>query len=155
MLKQQYTNGPGMPTLTDLGVNGPDQQVVFKTISNLALSLQTGRWTNTVNAHYRSGYTDIAYTAGNNIVFLQTAGGGLGAATDFPGLAVPSFITVDWQTVLEVRDNLTLTFGIKNLTDKPPPLSLQDGGGGNQAGYDGRYYDPIGRAYYFRGSFKF
>jgi iron complex outermembrane recepter protein len=155
MLKQQYTNGPGMPTLTDLGVNGPDQQVVFKTISNLALGLQTGRWTNTVNAHYKSGYTDIAYTAGNNIVFLQAAGGGLGAPSAFPGLAVPSFITVDWQTVLEVRDNLSLTFGIKNLTDKAPPLSLQDGGGGNQAGYDGRYYDPIGRAYYGRVSFKF
>jgi iron complex outermembrane receptor protein len=155
MLKQEYTNGPGMPTLTDLGVNGPDQQVVFRTISNLALSLQTGGWTNTVQAHYKSGYRDIAYTAGNNIVFLQAAGGGLGAASAFPGLQVPSFITVDWQTVLEVRDNLQLTFGIKNLTDKPPPLSLQDGGGGNQAGYDGRYYDPIGRAYYFKVSFKF
>ncbi len=155
MLKQQYTNGPGMPTLTDLGVNGPDQQVVFKTISHLALSLQTGPWTNTLSAHYRSGYQDIAYTAGNAIVFTQAAGGGLGAPTAFPGLQVPAFTTYDWQTVLEARDNLQLTFGIKNLTDKAPPLSLQDGGGGNQAGYDGRYFDPIGRTYYFRGTFKF
>ena len=42
MLKQQYTDGPGLPELTDLGVYGPDQQVVFRIISNLELSLQTG-----------------------------------------------------------------------------------------------------------------
>lgn len=155
MLKQQYTNGPGMPTLTDLGVNGPDQQVVFKTISNLQLSLQTGRVSNTLNAHYRSGYTDISYTAGDAIIFLRNANGSLGAPTAWAGLPVGSFVTFDWQAAVDVRDNLQLTFGIKNLTDKAPPLSLQDGGGGNQAGYDGRYYDPIGRAYYFRGTFKF
>jgi iron complex outermembrane receptor protein len=155
MLKQEYTNGPGSPTLTDLGVNGPDQQVVFKTISHLGLTLQTGPWSNTVSAHYRSGYHDISYLASNNIIFTQAAGGGPGVATAFPGLDVSSFVTYDWQTVLDVRDNLSLAFGIKNLTDKPPPLSVQDGGGGNQAGYDGRYYDPIGRAYYFKGTFKF
>ncbi len=155
MLKQDYTNGPGQPTLTDLGVNGPDQQVVFKTISNLQVGLQTGRFTNTFNAHYRSGYHDIAYTAGNNIIFNVAAGGGLGTATAFPGLDVPSFVTYDWQCAMDVRDNLALTFGIKNFTDKEPPLSLQSGGGGNQAGYDGRYYDPTGRTYYFQGTFKF
>ena len=34
MLKADYTFGPGEPKLTDLGIYGPDQQVVFKTRCN-------------------------------------------------------------------------------------------------------------------------
>ena len=65
MLKQQYTNGPGLPELTDLGVYGPDQAVVFRIISNLELSLQTGEWVNTLMTHYKSGYRDESYAAGS------------------------------------------------------------------------------------------
>jgi iron complex outermembrane recepter protein len=150
MLTQNYTNGPGSPKLTDLGVFGPDQQVVFKTISQLRLSLQTSKWTNSLSVHYKSGYRDQAHSAGEGVIFLQKPDGSLGAATSFAGLQVGAFATADWQTVLNVRDNLGLTVGITNLTGKMPPLSLQSGGGGNQAGYDGRYYDPTGRVYYAR-----
>jgi iron complex outermembrane recepter protein len=48
-----------------------------------------------------------------------------------------------------------MTAGVRNIADKAPPLSLQTGGGGNQSGYDGRYYDPIGRIFYVRGDVKF
>ncbi len=154
-LKQNYTNYEGGPTLSDLGVYGPDQQVVFKTITSLVLGLETGKWANTISGHYKSGYQDQSYTAKSAVVFSVAPGGGLGAPVDFGGLQVPSYVTFDLQTAYNLLDNVTLTFGINNVSDKSPPLSLQTGGGGNQIGYDGRYYDPLGRVYYFRGSVKF
>ena len=155
MLKQQYTNGPGLPELTDLGVYGPDQQVVFRIISNIELSLQTSDWVNTLMAHYKSGYRDEGYTAGDAVVFSANPDGSLGAPVAFGGLKVPSYMTFDWQTAYNIEKSIRLTVGIRNLTDKAPPLSLQTGGGGNQVGYDGRYYDPIGRTFYVRGDVKF
>jgi iron complex outermembrane receptor protein len=155
MLKQQYTDGPGLPELTDLGVYGPDQQVVFRIISNLELSLQTGDWVNTFMTHYKSGYRDESYLAGDSVVFLANPDGSLGAPANFGGLKVPSYATFDWQTAYNIVKNIRLTGGIRNLTDKAPPLSLQTGGGGNQSGYDGRYYDPIGRQFYVRADVKF
>jgi iron complex outermembrane receptor protein len=155
MIKQEYTDGPGLPELTDLGVYGPDQQVVFRTLANLVLSLETGGWVNTLTGHYRSGYTDESYTAGDGVVFLAAPGGGLGAATAFPGLQVPVYVTFDWQTSYQLLKNLVVTAGIRNIGDKSPPLSLQTGGGGNQTGYDGRYYDPTGRTLYLTAKVRF
>jgi iron complex outermembrane receptor protein len=155
MLKQQYTNGPGLPELTDLGAFGPDQQVVFRIISNLELSLQTGAWVNTLMTHYKSGYRDETYTAGNAVVFLANPDGSLGAPVAFGGLKVPSFTTFDWQSAYNIEKNIRLTAGLRNIGDKAPPLSLQNGGGGNQSGYDGRYYDPIGRTLYVRADVRF
>jgi iron complex outermembrane receptor protein len=155
MLKQDYNNGPGLPALTDLGVYGPDQQVVFRVLSQLFVTLQTGKWRNTISAHYKSGYRDQSYSAGDEVVFLRNADGSLGAPTDFAGINVPSFVTFDWQTGYELKKNILVTAGIKNFTDKAPPLSSQSGGGGNQIGYDGRYYDPTGRTYYAHFNFKF
>jgi iron complex outermembrane receptor protein len=154
MLKQEYNFGPGDPMLTDLGVYGPDQAVVFRTVSNLALSLQTGKWVNTLTGHYRSGYKDQGFSAGTDIN-LANPNGSLGASVAFCCLQVPNYTTLDWQTTYDLAKDLGLSFGIKNLSDKEPPLSLQTGGGGNQAGYDGRYADIIGRTYYFRGTYRF
>lgn len=156
MLKQNYTYGPGLPENTDLGVFGPDNTVVFKTITQLAVSLQTGKWGNTLTAHYKSGYTDIPQV-GTGAVFAEdlTSPTGFGAAVDFCCLSVPAYTTLDWQTSYDVAKAVNLTFGVKNLADKDPPLSLQNAGGGNQAGYDGRYADPIGRTYYLRANYKF
>jgi len=155
MLKQEYTDGPGLPELTDLGVYGPDQQVVFRIISNLVLSLQTGEWVNTFTTHYKSGYRDATYSAGSAEVFLAGPNGTLGAPVDFGGLQVPSYATFDWQTVYNIQKNIRLTAGVRNIADKAPPLSLQTGGGGNAVGFDGRYYDPTGRTFYVRGDVKF
>ena len=155
MLKQQYTDGPGLPELTDLGVYGPDQQVVFRIISNLELSLQTGDWVNTFMAHYKSGYRDAQYSAGSAVVFLANPDGSLGAPVDFGGLKVPSYETFDWQTAYNIEKNIRLTAGVRNIADKAPPLSLQTSGGGNSVGYDPRYYDPTGRTFYVRGDVRF
>ncbi len=155
MMKQRYNFGPGQAFNTDLGVFGPDQQVVFRTVSNLSASLQTGPMTNTLNVHYKSGYRDAHYSAGDGVIFLAKADGSIGDAVAFAGLRVPSYTTVDWQTQYAVNKALDVTFGIKNLFDRDPPMSLQTGGGGNQVGYDGRYTDPIGRQFYLAAHYKF
>ena len=153
-LTQNYQNFAGGPKLTDLSVYGPDQAVVFRTISQLALSLQTDKWLNTLSIRYKSGYTDAPHI-GDGTVFLAGPNGTLGARTNFCCLSVSAYTTLDWQTSYDIAKAVNLTFGVKNLSNKAPPLSLQSGGGGNQSGYDGRYYDPIGRAYYLRANYKF
>jgi iron complex outermembrane receptor protein len=156
MLTQNYTNYPGGPVLSDLGQYGPDQAVVFKTLSNLVLSLQTDKWTNTLAAHYKSGYTDASYPAGTTVFqYCAACSGHLGPSVAFAGLSVPSFTTYDFQTSYDIVKFLNLTAGIMNIANKAPPLSLQTGGGGNAVGFDGRYYDPTGRLYYFRINAKF
>ena len=154
MRKQQYNFGPGQPFNTDLGVFGPDQQVVFRTIMNLSASLETGAFTNILTAHYKSGYQDQAYPA-NTSIFLAKADGTLGQSVAFGGLRVPSYTTFDWQSKFVWDKSLSATLGVKNLFDRDPPLTLQNGGGGNQLGYDGRYADPIGRQFYITGQYKF
>jgi iron complex outermembrane receptor protein len=151
MLTQNYTYGPGLPKNTDLGIFGPDNTVVFKTVSQIALSLTSGKWVNTLMMHYKSGYTDIAHN-GDGAVYSPA---NLGVPVNFCCLSVPAYKTFDWQTVFDIAKAVSLTFGIKNLSNEAPPLSLQNAGGGNQAGYDGRYADPIGRAYYFGANYKF
>jgi iron complex outermembrane receptor protein len=32
---------------------------------------------------------------------------------------------------------------------------MRNAGGGNQAGYDGRYADPLGRTFYLTGDYRF
>jgi iron complex outermembrane recepter protein len=154
MIKQEYNFGPGLPFNTDLGQYGPDQAVVFRVQSNVEASLATGAFTNTVLAHYKSGYKDEGYATGGG-VFLANPNGTLGNAVAFCCLQVPSYTTFDWQGAYAWKKNTTLVVGIKNLFDKSPPLSLQTGGGGNQVGYDGRYYDPLGRTFYVRAAVKF
>jgi iron complex outermembrane receptor protein len=154
MIQAQYNDGPGQPYNTDLGVYGPDQQVVFRNTMQLILSLQTGAWYNSLIAHYKTGYQDASYSAGVNI-FLAKPDGSQGATTAFCCLSVPAYYTFDWQTAYNLTKDVRITFGITNLFDKDPPLTLQSGGGGNQIGYDGRYADPIGRAFYLRAGIKF
>ena len=154
MIKQDYTNSPGGDVLTDLGVFGPDQAVVFRVQSHLSTTLQTGAFSNTLVFNYKSGYKDEAYPVGTS-VFLANPNGSVGASTAFVGLDVPSYITFDWQGKYEYSKAMIVTAGIKNLFDRTPPLSLQNGGGGNQIGYDGRYADPLGRAFYLTGNYKF
>ena len=155
ILKQRYNFGPDQPMNTDLGVFGPDQQVVFRTTLNFQLGLQTGGFTNTLAMHYKSGYRDQDHSADEGVVFLANPDGTVGAPADISGLRVKAYTTFDWQTKYTYSKALSLTFGIKNVFDKDPPFTLQNGGGGNQVGYDGRYTDPIGRQYYLGASYKF
>ncbi|HEY8095983.1 MAG TPA: TonB-dependent receptor, partial [Methylobacter sp.] len=154
MLKQDYTLVPGGPVQSDLGIFGSDLNVVYRTQMRLQLALQTGAFTNTVTANFKSGYLDEQFVAKGSSVFLASDPG-LTTPVAFPGLEVGSYTTFDIQSKYQYNKAFTITGGIKNLFDRDPPLSLQAAGGGNYAGYDGRYYDPLGRTFYVNGVYKF
>ena len=70
---------------------------------------------------------------------------------------VSDHLTVDWQTHWRMSNLMTLNFGVINVFDKDPPLSMTVGGfnQGFQIGYDDRYYDPRGRTLYANLSYRF
>jgi iron complex outermembrane recepter protein len=130
---------------------------VQRVIQRVALNLRHGGMFNflhTLAWNWRSGYADMVQTAALGTVQEVKADGTLG---DYATVArrVSAYSTIDWQTRIELRKNLALTLGIKNLLDKDPPLSIHTSGGGNQAGYDGRYASALGRQFYVTGSLKF
>ncbi|SHN16813.1 iron complex outermembrane recepter protein [Duganella sacchari] len=160
MLKQNYTTQGNGTVYSDLGRFGQDNAVVFRVQTNLSLSLTNGKLTNLLTAHYKSGYRDQEYPFGSAISTVNPDGS-VGDPIAFNGrdgapepLRVPSYTTFDWQGKYDFG-NFALTAGIKNLFDRNPPLTLQNAGGGNQVGYDGRYTDPAGRSFYITGNYKF
>jgi len=66
---------------------------------------------------------------------------------------VSSYTLTDLTASYSGFKGLTLTAGIKNLLNVDPPFSNQ--GTVFQKGYDPRYTDPLGRAIFLRGSYKF
>jgi len=148
MLKADYTLPGG--TQSDLGKFGGDNNVVFRDIFRLALGLQTGDFTNTFIVNYKSGYADQPFTADSANIYTDDA--------NQNGVAynghVKSYALTDWQTRWQFSKALRFTFGITNLLNTKPPLSLKVVGG-NQVGYDGRYADPTGRAIALGASYKF
>ena len=67
-----------------------------------------------------------------------------------------NYNTFDWQSRYAVTKDFAVTAGIRNLFDTKPPFTAQDEAPtGNARGYDGRYTDPTGRAFYLAGSYKF
>ncbi len=155
MLKQDYQLTPGGTVFSDLGKFGQDLGVVFRTQMRLLTTLQTGAFTNSLTMNYKSGYHDQAFpTASSSPVYLATDTG-YTTPVAFPGLRVHPFATFDAQSRYQATKALAVTLGIKNLFDRAPPLSLQTSGGGNYSGYDGRYYDVLGRTWYVGGNYKF
>ena len=153
MMKQNYTLVANGPVYSDLGQYGTDLNVVFRVQMHAIASLTTGNFTNTFTANYKSGYYDEPYTAGTGAVSVINADGSK-TGVDYTG-HVGSYATFDWQGQYNYSKALTFTAGIKNLFDKNPPMSLVNAGGGNQVGYDGRYADPLGRAFYLTGHYHF
>jgi iron complex outermembrane receptor protein len=70
------------------------------------------------------------------------------------GRQVSSYLLVDWQTHYAFTKKLSLTVGVKNIFDREPPFTLSTTGG-SPIGFDGRYTDPVGRALYMAGQYKF
>jgi iron complex outermembrane recepter protein len=155
LIESYFDLGFGGGKESSLGKLGSDDQVAFRYIASLSSTLATGPLENTLTMNYRSGYKDQAYAAGDGTIYLQNADGSLGdEALVFEGLDVPSHITFDYQGKYEFNKALSLTFGIKNLFDKDPPLSLKTVAG-NQLGYDPRYADGKGRTFYLQGKYSF
>jgi iron complex outermembrane receptor protein len=151
MLKSRYELGGGWQT--DLGVFGPDNNVVFRDLIRLVVSMQTGDFTNTLTMNYKSGYADQAFKASDGTVNILNPDGSEGAGVAYQG-HVSAYKLFDWQTRYQLNKSWRFTLGINNIFNSAPPLSLKLVGG-NQVGYDGRYADPTGRAFAAGAIFRF
>ncbi len=137
---------------SSLGRFGADDEVVFRNIANFSATLYHGNFTHTLFMNYKSGYDDQAQT-----VEVTGTGVPLGQGPDTTvQLEIPSYTTADYQLRwMTLNDSLGLTFGVRNLADKEPHLSLRTSGAGHQVGWDPRYTDGFGRTYYLQASYAF
>lgn len=129
--KYEYQDFIGGPFNQNVGVYvgvGP----IFRWQHALTASWVFSNWTVGAVGHYKSGYADQD-------------------PADNP--KVSNYATMDAYVNFAATKNVSLTFGIKNLTNREPPYSNQ--GEVFQANYDPRVTDPTGRTYYLRGTYKF
>tara|TARA_B100001105_G_scaffold181415_1_gene146747 strand:+ start:549 stop:3290 length:2742 start_codon:yes stop_codon:yes gene_type:complete len=132
-----------------------DDAVTFKNLVKLTAVLKSGQFENTVVVSYKSSYTDQVCTAADcGLVRVLNPDGTIGALVDVTDRRVASYTTVDLQSKVEVTKAWTATFGVNNLFERDPPLTLKTTGG-HQLGYDNRYTDARGRTLYARANFKF
>ncbi|MBI3230774.1 MAG: TonB-dependent receptor [Burkholderiales bacterium] len=153
---EQTVPGDGGDTLIQsVGRFDENNYVALRLQSRVAATLKTSdRFTHVLAWNYKSGYQDQTSAQGASVYPVTNGVIGANALTDF-SRQVKAYNTFDWQTKWTVKDNLTLTGGILNIFDENPPLSVRASGGGNQAGYDGRYSSPLGRTFYPRMSTSF
>jgi iron complex outermembrane receptor protein len=142
LVKSRYTvPGTSDQWTTSLGKFGVNDAVSLRNRINASGTLGVGNWEHTLTMHYSSGYLDQAWSEGD--CFFLDSNGDCAAGR----LTVPNRITFDWRTQWAATKNLTLVFGIENVFDEDPPLSLRVNGAGHQLGYDPRYASPLGRTY--------
>jgi iron complex outermembrane receptor protein len=150
LLRSRYST-PGEDSWeTSLGQFGSDDEVSFRNVFMAMLTADTGAFTNTLTAKFRSHYRDIQHTLDGCAVTVGDVNGPCAEVR----LDVPNYYTFDWQGQWRATKNLELTAGITNLADKEPPLSLR-ATGSHQLGYDPRYASPIGRSFYVSASYRF
>jgi iron complex outermembrane receptor protein len=150
MLKDKYQLERGGEFLTSMARFGPNGSVTFRTQAQWTNTLEYGGWAHTLVINHKSGYKDQTYTADDFAVFDPIT------FTPFAYAgSVKEYTTLDFQTRWNIDKMFNVTLGVKNLTDEDPPRSLKSAGGGQQIGYDDRYYDPRGRTWYVKGEFKF
>jgi iron complex outermembrane receptor protein len=128
---QNERNGDFLENVGTYGNSGP----VFKWRHNASINWSLASWSATLAQSHRSSYVDQNSVAAEfkQDVAAYSLWNLSGSYTGFKGF--------------------TLTAGIKNLLDTDPPFSNQ--GTLFQKGYDPRYTDPVGRAYYVRASYAF
>ncbi len=176
LIKADY-QVPGLPGFqSNLGKFGVDNAVAFRWVLKGSVTLDSGNWSSTFTGNYKSGYRDhvaqcsdptltdaecnAAVAAGTEqwvgpeIRTVNPTTGAFGARRSLTR-QVAEYMTFDFQTKYAFNKAFDLTFGIRNLFNDEPPFSVQDAGGGNMRGYDGRYADPIGRTYYLKANYKF
>jgi iron complex outermembrane recepter protein len=156
--------------------NGADLSLVFRqglgSMGRLTLGLNStyvakyeyqdfvgGPWNQNVGVYV--GVAPIfrwQHAATANWVFGDFTVGGVaryksGYVDQDPSNTVSQYATLDAYVSWKPRKNISLTFGVNNLTDRDPPYSNQ--GEVFQANYDPRFADPTGRKFYLRGSYQF
>jgi iron complex outermembrane receptor protein len=129
----EYQNSPSDPFKQNVGIY-QDSSPVFKWQHVLGLNHKLGGWSTQLSVQNKSSYRD------------QDQG-------QTPIADVGSYTLTNLSTTYSGFKGFSLTVGIKNLFDRAPPFSLESTT--FQKGYDPRYTDPMGRALFVRGAYKF
>ncbi len=171
MLEAKYSV-PGLPGFeTSLGKFGVDNQAVFRWQLAGVATWDSGHWSTTLVGNVRSGYRDHeARCADPTLTAAECTEQGLWLGPEIRAVdpvtgefgeriaysrKVDAYVTFDLQTKYAVNKAFDVIVGVRNLFDKDPPFSMQDGGGGNMRGYDGRYANPLGRTWTLKANYRF
>jgi iron complex outermembrane receptor protein len=151
LLRSRYTT-PGTDDQWETSLNryGSNDKVSFKNVIRATSSFETAKWTHTLAANYRNGYTDKPQSEDDCSVIVAGQPGACYGIT----LDVPSYTTFDLQTAYRPMKNVELTGGIINLFDRNPPFTLRNTGS-HQIGYNPSYSSALGRQFYVSASYKF
>lgn len=138
---------------TSMGRFGNNNAVTFRNIIRVGNTLTQENFTHRLNMNYRSGYKDQYHPGGSTRIRLAND-----ISTNYSGgvqLYVSSYATFDYSTSYDFSQSFNVTFGINNLFDRKPPLTLRTGGSGHQVGFDPRYTDVFGRTFYLSADYTF
>ncbi len=136
--KYEYQNEPGGAWIQNVGIYsgaGP----IFRWQQTATVQWQYGEFGLGLTNRFKSGYfdqndpTQVDSCCANN--------------------QVGSYSVWDINGTWSPNKSFTLVAGVRNLFDTNPPFSNQ--GATFQVGYDPRFTDPTGRAYYVRGTYNF
>jgi len=119
----------------------------WRHVATFVLARQT--WDVSATNNFTLGYLD--YDSGN---YCGTSPSDVCPYGKYlPGARVASFSDWDLQADYKGIKSVRLTFGVKNVFDRPPSVSRQESYT-YQRGYDAQYGNPIGRAYYLTANYK-
>lgn len=151
LLRSRYTT-PGTNDQWETSLNryGSNDKVSFRNIIRATSTYETAKFTHTLSASYRNGYTDKEQTENGCAVIVAGSPGECYGIQ----LEVPSYTTFDFQTAYRPLKNVEITGGILNLFDRDPPFTLRNTGS-HQVGYNPSYSSALGRQFYLSGSYKF
>ena len=128
----KFQRNPSDPFTENVGNYG-DTNPVFRWQHLIGINHQLNNFSTWLIVRNKSGYVDQNAAGEDNFVRSYTVADLSATYTGFKGF--------------------TLTAGVKNVMNQDPPFSNQ--AATFQVGYDPRFTDPIGRAYFLRGSYLF
>ena len=136
--KYEYQTDPSSPWIQNVGIysgNGP----IF-------------RWQHTANVQWNFGAFGLGLTNRYKAGYLDQNDPTQVAACCLNN-HVGTYSLWDVNGSWAVTKALSVVVGVRNVLDTDPPFSNQ--GATFQTGYDPRFTDPTGRAYYLRGTYSF
>ena len=111
----------------------------------LSFAWQRGDWSHNLTQVYRDGYNDELPVSVRNGTYVPPAW----------NPEVDSYTTYNYSVSWSGIDNMTATFGVKNLLDQDPPFTAHQNDYAAGAGWEPRIADPRGRAYTLMLEYKF
>ncbi len=111
----------------------------------LSFAWQRGDWSHSLTQVYRDGYNDELPVSVRNGTYVPPAW----------NPEVDSYTTYNYSVSWSGIDNMTATFGVKNLLDQDPPFTAHQNDYAAGAGWEPRIADPRGRAYTLMLEYKF